>query len=334
MKKIGAIIVAVSVSILVFLLVYDAVQIKTATTEFFSMNTFISAKVEGINAAEDIKKIESTVEELDTRLLSRTADTSLIFKLNQNGEITVDPEFAAQLALLADVSKQSGGAFDFTLGAVSDLWNFGGTPAVPEEQKIADALLHSGIEKLEISETSVKKNDSSLTVDLGASGKGIALDYVKSYLDSGRCEKAVVSVGGSVLLYGKGEFSVGIRNPFGDSSSSIATLKLKEGCISTSGTYEQSFEENGKLYHHILNPETGYPVENGLVSVTVISESGLLSDALSTACFVLGTEDGIKLAESYGAQAIFITADKTVYTCGSIENYLKLTDSDYSFAEG
>lgn len=330
MKKVTSVIAVLAVILLAAFVIYDATQSKPATCSFFAMNTYVSAEVEGKDSEASADEIKKIVENLDKNTLSRTEDGSVISDLNKIGEAELDATIEAYFSLLIDVCKQSGGAFDFTLGAVSDLWNFGGTPSVPDENELAEALAHSGYEKISLSNGRITMADKEAVIDFGASGKGIALDSVKAYLDSCETERAVVSVGGSVLLYGEGDFTVGIRNPKGDSGSSIATLTIPEGCISTSGSYEQSFEENGKKYHHILDPETGYPVDNGIISVTVISESGLLSDALSTACFVLGVEKGFELADKYGATVIFITDDNCIRTRGDNSDYIELHDESYS----
>lgn len=333
MKKLTAIIAALAVAAVAAFVIYDAVQPQKLSGSFFLMNTYCSAEVDGKKAEENLAEIQNIVERLDLQILSRTVKTSVIYNLNKNGEAVLDNEIASYFSLLSDISRQSGGAFDFTLGAVSDLWNFGGTPSIPDEAKLAEALSHSGYEKITVTNGMITMQDKQAVIDFGASGKGIALDSIKSYLETHNTERAVVSVGGSVLLYGEGDFTVGIRNPKGDSGSYIATLKIPEGCISTSGSYEQYFEENGKIYHHILDSETGYPVDNGLVSVTIISESGLLSDALSTACFVLGIEKGTELAEFYGAKAVFITDNNVIYTDEETKSLITVNDNNYSFAE-
>lgn len=331
LKKTTTIIAALAVAVLAIIIVFDAFQSKPLTSSFFSMNTFVSAEVEGGNAEKSLDEIKSTLENLDFNILSRTAKSSAVYKLNKNGDALLDAETAAYFSQLADISRQSGGAFDFTLGAVSDLWDFGGTPSIPDNAELNDALSHSGFEKISIKNGRVSLQDKAAVIDFGASGKGIALDSIKACLEANDAEKAVVSVGGSVLLYGEGDFTVGIRNPHGDSGSYIATLRIPEGCVSTSGSYEQCFEENGRIYHHILDPETGYPVNNGLVSVTIISESGLLSDALSTACFVLGMEKGSEFAEHYGAKAIFITEDNLIYADDDAKKLITVTDKNYKF---
>ncbi len=331
MKRIAVCLTAFAVAALAFFVIYDATASKPLSNSFFSMNTYVSAQVEGKNAEENLVEIKKIIENLDLNVLSRTSENSVVYNLNKNGESLLDAETAAYLSLLSDISKQSGGAFDYTLGAVSDLWNFGGTPSVPDEVQLSEALSHSGHEKITIANGKATMADKKAVIDFGASGKGIALDCVKTYLETQKVKRAVVSVGGSVLLYGEDEFTVGIRNPKGDSGSYVATLNISENCVSTSGSYEQSFEKDGKKYHHILNPETGCPVNNGIISATVISENGLVSDALSTACFVLGIEKGFALAEEYGASVIFITDDNLIHTKNP--EILNISDSDYSLAE-
>ena len=314
-------------------LIYDAVYNKTAETSFFAMNTYTAAQVKGQTADSDCEMIEKIVSRLDTEVLSRTSEDSLIYKINSSGEGRLDEAAAEYFSALLDVCEKSGGAFDITLGAVSDLWGFGGNPSVPDEAALSETLSHSGCEKVNLSNGKITLGDPEAVLDFGAAGKGIALDAVKSYLDTQKSKRAVVSVGGSVLLYGEGEFTVGIRNPEGNSTDCIANLHITEGCVSTSGIYEQNFEEGGKTYHHILDPETGYPVDNGLISVTVISDSGLLSDALSTACFVLGIEKGFELAREYGATVFFVSEDKTIYALSDSADLLELNDPDYKINE-
>lgn len=330
MKKAAAAVAVILVAALAVFVFYDGVLNKTSEVDFFSMKTYVTAKVTGYESDLCTAEIQKIVENLDTCILSRTAENSLVSAFNKNGGGEVDLQTAAYISLLLDVCEKSGGAFDFTLGAVSDLWNFGSNPKIPDEKMLAEALSHSGYEKISLSGSTLTMRDKSAVLDFGASGKGIALDSVKAYLETRDIKNAVVSVGGSTLLFGDKDFTVGIRNPEGNAGSYIAKLHMGEGCVSSSGSYEQFFEEDGKRYHHILNPETGYPVDNGLVGVTIVSESGLLSDALSTACFVLGIEKGSALAAEYGCMAVFVTDDKKIYVEGDAD-IIEITDGTYSY---
>lgn len=300
--------------------------------EFFAMDTFVSAKVKGFAAKDAAGGISTLVRELDSKQLSRYTSGSEISRINSEAETVLSDEMRDYITELLEVGDMSGGKFDIALGAVSDLWSFNDSPRVPSTDELTEALSRSGSDKLSLSGNTLTRADGCI-VDLGSAGKGIALDKVKSYLSDKKISSAVVSVGGSVLLYGKGSFNVGVRDPWGEAGRSVMTVKLGAGCVSTSGSYERCFEQGGKRYHHILDPDTGLPVENGLVSVTVISDSGLLSDALSTACFVLGAEGGAKLAAKYGCEAIFITEDKKVICTDGIKPNVTVLADGYTVVE-
>ncbi len=331
MKKTVSFVAVAFVVILAVFLAYDGIANKEKTVEFFAMNTYVTAKLRGADSAECAEQVRELTEKLDKKYLSRTDEDSAVFKLNQNGggDLADTEKLRGYISVLLAVCEKSGGAFDFTLGAVSDLWNFGSEPRVPDEKALQEALLKSGYKKLKLSDNALEIAGDAV-LDFGAAGKGIALDEIKDLLGEKRINEAVVSVGGSVLLMGDKEFTVGIRNPNGNSGSYIAKLRIPEGCVSTSGSYEQQFEYDGRIYHHILDPKTGYPVDNGLVSVTIVSESGILSDALSTACFVLGYENGSELAKAYGCQAVFVTKDKKIFSENGAEEFIEITDKAYT----
>ena len=174
------------------------------------------------------------------------------------------------------------------------------------------------------------------TLDLGAVGKGIACDVVQDYLKKQKeVGGAVIAVGGSILLYGSkadgSDWNVAVQNPRGQDGEAMGVLSLSGTTnVSTSGDYEKYFMQDGKRYHHILDPSTGYPADSGLISVTIVSDSGLLSDGLSTACFVLGKEKGQKLLETYGAEGIFIDQNKKVTVTKGLKDKFTILNEEYS----
>jgi thiamine biosynthesis lipoprotein len=182
---------------------------------------------------------------------------------------------------------------------------------LPDETAIHDALKDTGYERLVL-------DNGQLTIprdyvlDLGAVGKGYALDVLAEVLEErDTVTGATISLGGSVLTYGSKPdgtpWYVGVVNPH-DSSKQLGVLSLRgRWCVSTSGDYERYVEVDGRHYHHILDPATGYPGESDVKSVTILSRNGFLSDALSTACFLLGSREGLKLASQYEAEALFVT---------------------------
>lgn len=173
------------------------------------------------------------------------------------------------------------------------------------------------------------------TLDLGAVGKGIACDVVQDYLKKQKeVSRAVIAVGGSILLYGSkadgSDWNVAVQNPRGQDGEAMGVLSLSGTTnVSTSGDYEKYFMQDGKRYHHILDPSTGYPADSGLISVTIVSDSGLLSDGLSTACFVLGKEKGQKLLETYGAEGIFIDQNKKVTVTKGLKDKFTILNEEY-----
>ena len=173
------------------------------------------------------------------------------------------------------------------------------------------------------------------TLDLGAVGKGIACDVVQDYLKKQKeVSGAVIAVGGSILLYGSkadgSDWNVSVQNPRGQDGEVMGVLSLSGTTnVSTSGDYEKYFMQDGKRYHHILDPSTGYPADSGLISVTIVSDSGLLSDGLSTACFVLGKEKGEKLLETYGAEGVFIDQNKKVTVTKGLKDKFTILNKEY-----
>ena len=219
------------------------------------------------------------------------------------------------------VSAASDGAFDITVGALTKLWDFDGGGVLPDVGDIESALPYIDYNRLTVDGDTIT-TDAGTQIDLGAVGKGAACDAVRDVLAARGVSGAVVSVGGSVLAFGRrnaagDKWRIAVRHPR-DADSYLGVITLAEGCVSTSGDYEKYFEKDGVRYHHLLDPATGYPAKSDLVSVTVVCKSGLLSDALSTACFVLGEARGRALALAFGAGAVFVRTDGTVTTVGDV----------------
>ena len=303
-----------------------------------AMGTVIRQKIYG-GDKEVLEENQRLLEEMERDLLSWRLETSEIYRINETAGspegVVVSERLSPILSECLALSEKSEGAFDITIGGVTRLWNLDVWAAsenqdafeVPEEAAIRAALENCGSGKLHWEEEkSLLYLPEKMSLDLGAVGKGIVLDGLLEKLQANKkVGGAVISVGGSVLVYGEkpdgSSFRIGIVNPF-QPSEYLGTLELKgEWCVSTSGDYERYVEKDGKRYHHIINPDTGYPAESGLCSVTVLSGSGFLSDALSTACFVLGSEKGKVLAESYGAEAVFVEKDGRISMTAGMDKY-------------
>lgn len=288
------------------------------------------------HAEEYHADIAGLVQEMDNSVISWRAENSELHELNEGYREQEPYKISAALyealSQAYNICRDSGGALDITIRPLAALWNIeeadGGSFEVPDGEQIEQTLANVGYEKVTLSEEpSVTLSQPDIILDLGAVGKGYALDKVRDYLDMHKAAGAVVSVGGSILVYGKksdnSDWRVGIRNPEGDMDQMIGYLSFSAGttvCISTSGDYEKYIVLDGVRYHHILDRDTGYPAESGLSSVTVVCENGLYSDALSTACFVLGYERSLLLLEQYGAEAVFIDRENHVTVTAGLES--------------
>lgn len=336
MKKKGVVIAAVAVVILAAVIVCDYLLNRNTTSDFLAMNTTVSLDVTGFNSKEAVEKIKAEIIRLDEELLSRTNTNSEIHALN-NGKTEASDELAKLLNDLKQIEEDSDGAFCIGVAQLTDLWGIGTENArLPDGEEISAAIKSSL--KWQINENTVYLPESVM-LDLGAVGKGTACDYAYEIITDLDCSEAVIAVGGSVLLYGKdpkATYKVGIRDPLGEVNEYCAILEIAPGCVSTSGSYERYFEdENGNRYHHIFDPSTGYPAESGLLSVTVVTQFGTVSDALSTACFVLGIEKSLPLLQKYNANAVFITTDKEIITTyGEFESeFITVTNNSYTLGE-
>lgn len=308
---------------------------KTAETEKsdVAMGTVITSKLYGKGGDEVTAKLYDEFNRLENDVLSWRVPSSDIAKINDVGSAAVSGETIDYIKKSIDVSNKSSGALDITIGTLSKLWDIGGQSAkVPSPDEISAALKLTDCRKIKIDSSTVTIGEGQ-QLDLGALGKGIACDSAKKILDESDLSGGVISVGGSILLWGGkpegGDWQVAVRDPRGEQTDAMGVLSVSEGCVSTSGDYERVLTANGKKYHHILNPKTGYPADSGVISVTVVSDSGLLSDALSTACFVLGAEDGMKLLNEFGADGIFITSDKRVIISDGLKDNFTVKNTDY-----
>lgn len=321
-----AVLAAIAMIVSVIIIDKRKEEYPSDTKNSVAMGTIVTVKVYGEKAAahtDSISKMVSSVE----NVISRKIESSPVSTLNKAGKADNDM-VSSLLEVCLGVSKDSGGVFDVSVGEVSALWDFDSEKnVVPDDKELKAALGTVDYTKIKLAGSSVSVGDNQ-QIDLGAVGKGYACDVIRAYLKEAGVDGAVVSVGGSILAYGKrndngDKWRIAVRDPDNENGY-IGTILLDEGFVSTSGDYEKYFEKDGKRYHHILNAKTGYPAESDLRSVTVVCDSGALSDALSTACFILGKEKSQTLLTQYGASAVFIDKDGNITTFGDIEfNKLK-----------
>jgi thiamine biosynthesis lipoprotein len=256
-----------------------------------------------------VERVTSFHERSDLTQLNRKAD---------NGAVPVSEELFDLIKEAVRYAKQTDGAFDPTVGALSSLWRFSaGEPVLPTAQQVKKALETVGWRSLELNEEShkVKIEKQGMTVDLGAIAKGYALDRAGEIVRGSGAPGGLVNAGGDVLVVGGKApgipWKIGVQDPR-DPQGLIAVAELTDCAVVTSGDYERFFERDGTRYHHILDPRTGYPAR-GVRSVTIVSPSATEADALATAVFVMGAEKGLDLINArQGVEGFIIDANGKV----------------------
>lgn len=247
----------------------------------------------------------------------RADPSSEISKINtaKGNPVTVSDDTADLLREGLAYCELSDGAFDITIAPLNDLWDFkNNTGSLPSQESITAALSHVNYRNVILDGNTVTLKDPAAALDLGGIAKGYIADCLKEYLVSQNIRHAVINLGGNVLVIGNNidnkPFHIGIAKPFDDKNVPITSVYVTDQAVTSSGNYQRYFEVDGKIYHHILNPKTGYPYENSLYGVTILSDTSTKGDGLSTACFALGLEKGMQLIQSLdNVDAIFITDD-------------------------
>nr|WP_307999165.1 FAD:protein FMN transferase [uncultured Merdimonas sp.] len=291
---------------------------QTYTDTLF--DTAISVRI--YDAADDsvLKGCEKLCKKYDSMFSDKREDSE-ISKINQAGgsPVEVSDETITLIKKSIYYSKLSGGLFDITIGSVSSLWDFNSeAPAVPDAAAIADAVSHVNYKNIMIRDNTVRLLDPYARLDVGAIAKGYIADRLRDYLEEEGIHHALIDLGGNIIAMGSkldgSDYNIGIQEPFAKTGTPVTSVKLSDKTIVTSGVYQRYFKDGDKIYHHILDPSTGYPCENNLYSVTIITDSSLTADTLSTTCFLLGYDKGMNLVNQLdNVDAVFITNDDQIH---------------------
>lgn len=259
------------------------------------MDTYMNITCCGKNAEKAADAAVSEIKRIDA-LLSITSESGSIHGLNEIGSAKVGEETASIIERALDIHNKTDGAFDITVLPLMELWGFtSGEYRVPETSEIEAALERVGSEKLSVSGDEISLGGAS-GIDLGGIAKGYTSDRLIELFKENGLTSACVSLGGNVQCLGSkpdaSAWRCGIVHPFKkDSGVYLGVIAVIDRAVITSGAYERNFtDDSGVRYHHIIDPKTGYPAETGLASVTIVSESGILADALSTACYIMGLD--------------------------------------------
>lgn len=316
-----------------------------ASRQIIAMDTVMTFTVYGEQGNETVQAAVEEIQRLE-KLLDRTDSASAIGSLNQMSGQTVETE--AEVCRLIEAagvySDATGGAFDITIAPVVSAWGFTEDAyRVPSQEELEERMACVGMEHVALTEDTVTL-DAGTQIDLGGIAKGYATDRLAQLFAEHGVERGWVSLGGNVLACGTRPdgtaWKVGIQDPKGATEEALVGLVgLQDAYAVTSGGYQRFFEENGKTYHHIIDPATGYPADSGLLSVTVVADSktagnGTMCDALSTALFVMGEEKALEFWRGSGSSfdLVLVTADdRVLVTSGIAEGFVETEGSGYTY---
>lgn len=314
------------VAVLVLLIAVTAMSFtpKPMTETEFLLDTYVSVTVYG-NHKEASKKALDKVEQIH-KDFSAFLEKNEVDAINHAGgaPVSVSEECFHLLSYAVELSHVTDGVFDITVKPVMDLWDFGGTPKVPEEDKLQEAISYVDYREIVLDETNctVTLKNPNAKIDLGGIAKGYAADCAIQILQEEGVTSACLDFGGNVVTLGERPlglferiktgkktkpFAVGIQSPT-ESRGTVAqtvTATTSPFAVVTSGGYERNFTEDGMVYHHIIDPKTGKQPQNGILSVTVVAQESTVADALSTALFVTG-ESGVERVSGLYEEIIFI----------------------------
>lgn len=314
-------------------------QDPISKTEFF-MGTVVTITLYDSDDTSILDKAFKTIKEIEELVSINTSNTELDSVNNAAGKnpIQVSNTTFNIIEKGLEYSKLSNGAFDITVGPLVKLWSIGLPEAkLPTQEEIDNTIPLVDYTKLELdsSNRTVFLKESNMVIDLGSIAKGYAADEVVNILKENGVKSAIIDLGGNIYAYGLkplgSDWKIGIQDPFSTRGDIIGILPVNNKTIVTSGIYERVYEENGVKYHHLLNPDTGYPFDNDIAGVSIITESSIDADALSTTVFSKGLFNGLDFVESLDSvDAIFISKDKKVYVSSGLKDTFILNNPDFT----
>ena len=305
----------------------------------FFLDTVVTIKIYEQVPESIFTDIFNMIESIEKKMSIhiKNSEASMINEKAGISYVKVSPETFYVIERGKYYSSLSDGHFDISIGPLVQLWGIGSEGAkVPSQKEIDTALSKIDYNKILLNkaDSSIKLAEQGMIIDLGGIAKGYVADEIAKYLKSKGIKSAIIDLGGNVYALGAksgdNPWSIGIQNPFEPRGKHIGVLKLKDKTVVTSGVYERFFEENGKRYHHILSPFTGYPVENSLASVSIIADKSIDADGLSTTIFSLGLKEGSVLIETLdGIDAIFVDIDSNVYVTSGLKSSFSISNENF-----
>lgn len=274
----------------------------------FCLDTVCTISVESGKDKEAVSEAFKRINEIHKlmNMYDKDSDVGRINSAKANEWIEVDESTYYVLERALEICEATKGSFDITIGQLSAIWSFkDGVEKVPIQSELVEKCKTVGYESIVLENGKVKKLRDDTWIDLGGAAKGYAGDEAKRILLENGVKSGLIDLGGNVIAFGDRDYTIGLQTPFAPAGSYEKTVEIRNKSVVTSGTYQRYFEKNNKIFHHILSPKNGYPVDREYDSVTVVCEESLLGDCLSTAIFVMGKEEGKDLAERYGCEVFF-----------------------------
>ena len=302
-------------------------QDTEASKDIFAMDTYMTVTAYGEKAQDAVDAAEAEIERLDTLLSTGSADSE-IAKLNEQKSATLSEDGGYLVKRALELNKETDGAFDIAIYPVMEAWGF---PTqnfrVPSADELTGLLQHVDAAKISNDKDTreISFEDDQMKIDLGGIAKGYTSSRIMDIFKENGITSGLVNLGGNVQALGTktdgSNWRVAVQSP-DDTEDYLGVLSIRDKAVITSGGYERYFEQDGVTYHHIIDPKTGYPAENGLVSVTIVSSDGTLADGLSTSLFIMGEEKAAEFwkAHSDEFEAILETDDGTIYVTEGLKD--------------
>lgn len=302
-------------------------QEEPVSRDIFAMDTYMTLTAYGEQAEKALDAAEQEITRIE-KMVSTGISTSEIARINANGRGTVSEDTAYLIRRSQELYKDTDGCFDITIYPVMRAWGFTtGDYRVPEEAELSALLQNVDAAEITCEDDNVSVEKTGMEIDLGGIAKGYTSSRVIELMKDSGVEHAVISLGGNVQVLGQKpdgtDWKIAVEDP-SDTSDYLGVIETSDKAVITSGGYERYFEENGKKYHHIIDPSTGYPADSGLTSVTIISDDGTLADGLSTALFIMGKDRAIEYWRSHSTDfdAILVEEDGSIsVTAGLKDNF-------------
>ena len=342
-KRISVLIIVILLFIIVTGCSNDLTNIKNEPIKKtqFIFGTIIDITIYDNASDKVFDKAFERLKEIENKMTINREDSQIIDINSKAGKdsVKVSDDTFYVIKRGKYFSELSGGRFDISIGPLVKLWNIGTDYArIPSQEEIdinKDLVNYNNV-ILNESEKSVMLKKEGMILDLGGIAKGYGADEIARILKENNVEHAIINLGGNIFTHGNkpdgNMWKVGVQNPFSPRGDYIGIVNVANQTVVTSGIYERFFieKESGKRYHHILDSDTGYPVENNLAGVSIIANSSIDADSLSTSVFSLGLDEGMKVIEDLEyAEAVFITKNSEVFVTSGLAENFTLTDSSF-----